>query len=90
MKGGARSPKPCRPMRIHGGKSPSAIWQMFYGVSRRLARWFLRLIDVGRLGAFSSIVVIADPTGMGLLAFLAEFCGHFASPCFVSVRVRPH
>jgi hypothetical protein len=35
------------------------------------------LIDGNRLGAFSFIIVIANSTGMGLFAFLAQFGSHF-------------
>jgi hypothetical protein len=35
------------------------------------------LIDGYRLGAFSFIIVIANSTGMGLFAFLAQFGSHF-------------
>ena len=37
------------------------------------------LIDDNRLGAFSFLVVIADATGMGLFAFLAELGSHFST-----------
>jgi hypothetical protein len=37
----------------------------------------VNVIDCLRLGAFSFIIVIADSTGMGLFAFLAQFGSHF-------------
>ena len=51
-----------------------------------LASWAFRLANVSRFAALTSVVVIADPTWVGLLAFLAEFCGHFASPAFLRAR----
>ena len=39
-----------------------------------------RLIHVDRLGAFTLVVIIASPTGMRLLAFLAESGSHLCLP----------
>lgn len=54
-------------------------------------RWFVtrlcNLIDANRLGTFTFFVIIADATGVGLFAFLAELSSHFSN--FLLSKVRP-